>query len=107
MIEVPYNPRNWYWILGADENRAWSSAAAAYVTEWDADRVTRIANEVELYDALAKSGFKTRAPQGPFDVEEVRAALLNIDAAATGDAQTYSELAAAAEAIDFALPRST
>ncbi len=30
-----YNPSDWFWIVGGDESRAWSSAAGAYVGVWD------------------------------------------------------------------------
>jgi hypothetical protein len=57
-----YNPRSWFWIVGGDETRAWSSAAGAYVTEWDAQRITRIANETELSDVLRSKGLTVPAP---------------------------------------------
>lgn len=47
-----YAPQNWFWIVGGDESRAWSSEAGAYVTEWDNRRVARIASEAELRDVL-------------------------------------------------------
>lgn len=32
MLDIPsYTPRNWYWIVGGDETRFWSSAAGGYV----------------------------------------------------------------------------
>lgn len=101
-----YNPRNWFWVVGGDVSRAWSSSARAYVFEWPANRVARIANEVELYDALAKQGLTSRAPQGPFTVDDVRAAFANIDAAATGAANDAASLAIVAEDIGMML-RST
>lgn len=51
-----YDPRNWFWIVGGDESRAWSSAAGGYVTSWPAEQVTRIASEQELSDVLRPYG---------------------------------------------------
>ena len=58
MIIPDYTPENWHWIVAGDDTRAWSSAANAYVTEWPADRVTRIASEAELRDVLAVYGLR-------------------------------------------------
>lgn len=57
-----YTARAWFWIVGGDESRAWSSAAGAYVTQWPADRVTRIANVEELNDVLRPQGLVLPAP---------------------------------------------
>lgn len=57
-----YDPRNWNWIVGGDESRAWSSAAGEYVTDFPADRVTRIASETELNDVLRPYGLALPAP---------------------------------------------
>lgn len=52
-----YTPRDWYWIVGGEETRWWSSAAGAYLSEVpDGAGVTRIANEDELDDVLAAYG---------------------------------------------------
>lgn len=70
-----YNPHDWFWIVGGDESRFWSSAAGAYVEElpdgwyshvrgavWameDEEAVsipTHIASEAELDDVLAVHG---------------------------------------------------
>ena len=51
-----YNPSDWFWIVGGDETRAWSSAAGAYVTVWDAERTTRIASGEELSEVLRPHG---------------------------------------------------
>ncbi|MBS0269921.1 MAG: hypothetical protein JSS54_13200 [Proteobacteria bacterium] len=99
-----YNPFDWYWIVGGDENRAWSSAAGAYVEEYDEERVTRIANEVELYDVLARCGLSSRAPSRSFTPSEVRDALAKIDAGLVGSRVTAAELAEAAGMIGFFLP---
>lgn len=101
---MTYDQRNWFWIVGDDESKAWSSANGAYVTQWPDDRVTRIANEVELYDVLAKAGLKTMAPSRTFTVAEVRSALLRIDSAITGSATDASSLTAVADQIGITLP---
>ena len=100
----PYNPKHWYWQIGDDASRFWSSADQAYVADAPQTRRSRIANEVELYDVLAKSGLASRAPHGPFSAEQIRDALLRIDAGATADAVTYAELAAVADEIGFTMP---
>lgn len=51
-----FDPFNWFWVVGGNQSAAWSSAAGAYVTEWPADRLTRILNEAELTDVLAPYG---------------------------------------------------
>lgn len=52
-----YTPADWYWIIGGDESRYWSSAAGAYIDELPEDAgVTRIASEAELNDVLAVYG---------------------------------------------------
>ena len=58
----PYVPTNWYWIVGGDETRVFSSAAGDYVPvsdptyqSWAADgtQPTRIDTEVNLGEVLA------------------------------------------------------
>lgn len=59
-----FTPADWYWIVGGDESRYWSSAASAYVTYRPADApTTRIANEAELADVLGHYGLA--GPQPP------------------------------------------
>lgn len=54
-------PENWFWIVGDDDTRYWSSAAGAYVDTLPEDAgVTRIASEQELSEVLAVYGL-----QGP------------------------------------------
>lgn len=53
MIETPYMPRNWYWIVGGDETRAWSSAAAIAAGNFAAG-----------YVDLPDEGFTVAAPDG-------------------------------------------
>lgn len=104
MSRKPYTPRDWYWVVGGDESRAWSSAQKDFVANWPSDQTTRIANELELYDVLVKAGLRSKAPSRTFSLAEVRSALLLIDAAATGDASDEASLRAVAEDIGFSLP---
>lgn len=57
-----YNPYDWFWIVGGDETKFWSSAAGSYVAELPTGaEVTRIASEEELSLVLAQYGL-----HGPF-----------------------------------------
>jgi hypothetical protein len=51
-----FNLHDWFWIVGGDESRAWSSAAGGYVSEYPTDRLTRIESEEELSDVLRGYG---------------------------------------------------
>lgn len=62
MIDL-FQPAAWFWIVGGDESRAWSSAAAAYVSAWPPKRVTRIASEAELNEVLRSYGLAIPAPE--------------------------------------------
>lgn len=64
-MRVVFNPADWFWAVGADPSRAWSSAAKAYVSEWPEDRVTRIASEAELRDVLRQWNLPNLAPYTP------------------------------------------
>lgn len=99
-----FDPNNWFWIVGEDETRAWSSAAVAYVTAWPDDRGTRIANEVELYDALTRQGLQAKAPQRLFTLVEVTSALVRIDAAAASAVTDAAALEVVADQMRFELP---
>jgi len=94
---MTYNASAWYWIIGGDETRAWSSAAAAYVNQWPADRVTRIASEAELSDVLQPHGL-----HGPSLATAQASLMARVDAdaetarlryitAGAGMAMTYAE----------------
>lgn len=57
-----YNPKNWYWIVGGDQTKAYSSAAGDYVpaanatfVAWKVDGTipTRIDTEANLGEVLA------------------------------------------------------
>lgn len=49
-----FDPMNWFWIVGDDDTRAYSSAAGGYVDVAQApeDRITRIASMDELIEVL-------------------------------------------------------
>ncbi len=53
-----YDPRSWFWIVGGDDTRAYSSAARGYVDIAQADpkRITRIESEASLIDVLDRAG---------------------------------------------------
>jgi hypothetical protein len=60
---MSYSPSNWFWIVGSNEARFWSSADCAYVSEipeaWSLDgenKPTRIASEYGLSDVLRQYG---------------------------------------------------
>ena len=55
---MEYTPKNWFWLVGGDDTRTWSSAASAWVDSWPADRLTRIASEDELSDVLRPHGLR-------------------------------------------------
>ena len=57
-----YSPFDSFWIVDGDDSRAWSSAAGAYVADYDAARVTRIVSEAELNDVLRPYGLTLPAP---------------------------------------------
>lgn len=64
-----FNIKNWFWIVGGDTSKAWSSAASSYVTEYPTDKLTRIASEAELSDVLRVYGLR-----GPYvSINDVRA----------------------------------
>ena len=62
MIDNPYNAADWHWIIAGDNSQAWSSAERAYVNEWPADRVSRIASLAELAEVLENAGCADLAP---------------------------------------------
>lgn len=59
---ISYDVKNWFWIVGGDESRAWSSAVGGYVAGYPTDRLTRIASEAELNDVLRRYGLALPAP---------------------------------------------
>lgn len=68
-----YTPQNWFWIVGGDMSRAWSSAVGAYVQDFPTDRLTRIANEAELNDVLRPYGLTLPLPETPKSVSPYQA----------------------------------
>jgi hypothetical protein len=64
-----FNVQDWYWIIGGDTSRAWSSASRSYVNQWDNAKATRIASEQELGVVLRGYGLV-----GPLiEADDVRA----------------------------------
>lgn len=51
-----YDPLDWFWVVGGDISKAWSSAAGGYVTDYPQDRVTDIESEDDLTDVLRPFG---------------------------------------------------
>lgn len=52
-----YNPADWYWIVGGDETRFWSSKERAYVGSLpEGALASGIVSEAELDDVLAVYG---------------------------------------------------
>ena len=61
MLDQNYSPAAWFWQIGDDASRYWSSAAAAWVTDKPRD-YTRIASEAALREVLSRAGYPERAP---------------------------------------------
>jgi hypothetical protein len=60
---IPYNPRAWFWQVGSDTTRYWSTSIGAYVdaahiASWVASGgvPARIGSELELNDVLRPAG---------------------------------------------------
>lgn len=51
-----------FWIIGNDKTRAWSSAAVAYVSKFDAADALTISSEEALREVLTYAGCPERAP---------------------------------------------
>jgi ABC-type glycerol-3-phosphate transport system substrate-binding protein len=79
-----YTPHDWHWIVGGDESRAWSSAAGAYVVDFDEHRLTRIDSEENLTDVLAAYGLP-----GPIPREDAYSAAIQSHIDATARARKY------------------
>ncbi len=86
MLNDPYNPSDWFWIVAGDKARAWSSKAAAYVTEWPSTRQTRIISEQELSDVLRPYGLV-----GPYVGEGDFAAAIQSHVDATAKSKGYAD----------------
>ena len=77
-----YNPRDWYWIVGGDESRYWSSAVSDWVSTLpNGAGVTRIDTEQNLSEVLAIYGIKGPVALVPQSVPmwAVRTVLQNDD----------------------------
>ena len=70
MPSTNYDPFDWYWIVGNDESRVYSSASGDYVTPADASYIrwlgdgkapTRISSETELGEVLAQYSIRPSA----------------------------------------------
>ena len=62
-----YNPKNWYWAVGADTTQVWSSAAAAYVAVDDADYLAWLEENLPTHNASEaelKAVFAEQYPAG-------------------------------------------
>lgn len=60
MLNLPvYTPQDWYWRVGDDKSRFWSSKAGAYVENVPKGApVTPIKSEAELAEVLAANGIE-------------------------------------------------
>ncbi len=83
---MTFTPDDWFWIVGGNEARAWSSAAGAYVAEWDAERVTRIDTEQSLTDVLRPYGLTLPAP-----TQADYAAAIQVHIDATAQSKGYAD----------------
>lgn len=64
-----YNPQDWFWIVGGDESRFWSSRAGGYVGALpNGVGVTFIASEDELTDVLSAYGMDGPIVRVPISV---------------------------------------
>lgn len=57
-----YNPRDWFWVVGGDDGRAWSSADGSYAQSYPQDRLTRIVTATDLNDVLRPYGLALPSP---------------------------------------------
>lgn len=66
---MTYNPHDWYWVVGNDTNRYWSSKAAAYVAKKPKGYgATKIDTEHNLSEVLAVYGLAGPVPIVPSSV---------------------------------------
>lgn len=74
MLDLTYNPFDWYWIVGGDDTRYWSSAVGTWVQEYpEGAGLTRIASEMELSDVLADYGLPGPVDRAPDRVSPAQA----------------------------------
>ncbi|OBQ72405.1 hypothetical protein [Mesorhizobium loti] len=75
-------PENWFWMVGGDDNRFWSSATGAYVADLPEEAgFTHILNEDELTEVLTAYGLPGPVVRVPDRVSPAQAeiALFNFD----------------------------
>jgi hypothetical protein len=93
MLELPtYTPKHWFWVVNGDESRAWSSAVSAYVTQWDANRTTRIDSETSLSNVLRGHGLYGPAPSADDVRAEAQRRIMALVGAATIEACLIKQL---------------
>lgn len=78
-----YDVTKWFWIVGDDTSRAWSSAEGRYVTDYPQDRVTRITSEVALSDVLRPHGLTVPAPNAADVKSEAQRRIIELTGAST------------------------
>lgn len=103
---MDYTPQDWFWIVGSDESKAWSSANLEYVTHWPDDRVSRTGSEAELSETLQVYGIYgpsldaiRRGLQARVDAD-AEAVRLRYITAGSGMAMVYQEKFAQAQAVN-------
>jgi hypothetical protein len=80
-------PHDWFWVVGGDESRAWSSAVGGYVIEYPiANGLTRIASEQELTDVLKSYGLP-----GPAQTQVDYASAIQFHVDSVAKARGYSD----------------
>lgn len=57
-MRIEAYPQDWFFVVGDDATRAWSTAASAYVDIWPDDAVTRISGEDDLAAVLRPYGLR-------------------------------------------------
>lgn len=66
---ITYDPKDWYWLVGNDESRYWSSKSSSYVNQKpDEYGVTKIDTEYNLAEVLAVYGLRGPVPVVPASV---------------------------------------
>lgn len=100
MVDETYIPQAWFWIVGDDETRFWSSAAAAYVgTLPENAGITRIASEAELSDVLRPYGL----PGPAIGIEDYKTAIVaRLDA--TAQSRLYDNAVSIATYVSSTIP---
>ena len=90
-MSIPFNPQAWYWIVGGDETRVFSSASGNYVQPSNAAYLawvesggipSRIASEAELGEVLAPYSIRPIAATVLDGYQDVQARKLTIEVVA-------------------------